>query len=260
MTRKSPLVVLALALASACGPAPAAEKRSALGTATAETLSGELASTAAPATGLTTVWLSLTESGAPVTDATLTLMPKMTMSSMSHACPVVGEVVSEGQGVYRAQLVFQMASSETDTWKLDVKVERPGKDAKVLSYPLTVADSGLARVFTVKDPSNESMSTKYVMSFSVDGAPKVGLNTAVITLHTMKDMMTFVPFDTATLEMVPEMPSMGHGSSNNVAPTLKSPGRYEGTINFSMMGEWKTTVTVKSGDALLSTASFTTTL
>lgn len=250
MRRLAPLAVLFLL---ACGPAVTAPARTTVATATSDALAGELAAVGTVSTGLTTFWLTLTENGAPVTDATLTLMPLMTMPTKSHACPLVGDVVAEGKGVYRAQLVFQMASSDMGTWKVDAMVERPGKGKQTLSFPVAVADSGMARVFTVGD-------TKYVMSFSFDGAPKVGLNPAVVTLHTMKDMMTFPPFDEATLEMVPEMPAMGHGSSNNVAPALTSPGRYEGKVNFSMMGEWKTTFTVKKAGELMTTLSFDTVL
>lgn len=256
MSRLLLSVTVAFVLA-ACGPAETPEKRTSLGTATSDALSGDLSSTAALATGLNTVWFTLTENGAPVTDATLTLMPVMTMPTKSHACPVVGDVVAEdaAKGLYRGQFVPQMASADMGNWKLDVKVARPSGD-KTLSFPITVSDSGMARAFSVTDAST-SMTAKYVMSMSFPSKPKVGLNTVVVTLHRMQDMMTFPPFDGATLEMVPEMPSMGHGSSNNVAPTLTSPGRYEGTINFSMMGEWKTTFTVKSGDTTMTKLEFT---
>jgi hypothetical protein len=261
----SRLTCLATALLlAACGPAASKPPaRQSLGTATAATLSGELSSTAALATGLDTVWLTLTDDGAPVTDATLTLMPRMTMMDKQHACPVVGDVVAEDatQGLYRGQLVPQMASGDGDVWSLDVKIERPSKEPRTLTYPLTVTDSGLAKTFTVTGGAGaSSMSVKYVMSVSFPSAPKVGQNAVVVTLHTMKDLLTFEPFDGATLEMVPQMPSMGHGSSNNVAPTLASPGRYQGTVSFSMLGEWRLDFTVKSGDTTLSTQSFSVTL
>ena len=260
MHRSSSLVVvLALALV-ACGPATTPEpSRTVLGTATVDTLSGELSSTAALSMGLSTVWVKLTDNGAPVTDAALMLMPVMTMPTKSHACPVVGEVVHEGGGVYRGQLVFQMASSDQGTWTVGAKVMRGGVEKK-LSFDVVVADGALVHAFTVTDPNNTAMMTRYVMSVSFPDGTKVGLNKVLVTLHRMQDMMTFPAFDDATLEMVPEMPAHGHGSSNNVAPTLIAPGRYEGTVNFTMPGEWKTTFTVKAAGAVMTSKAFDTKL
>lgn len=244
----------------ACGPAAVTPPpRTVLGTATADGLGGELSSTTALSMGLSTVYLKLSENGAPVTDATVMLMPKMTMPGKAHACPVVGEVVHEGEGVYRGQLVFQMASNDTGTWSLGAKVTRAGVE-RTLAFDVVVGDGAFVHAFTVADPNNAAMMTRYVMSVSFPEGKKVGLNPVLVTLHRMKDMMTFPAFDDATVEMVPEMPAHGHGSSNNVAPTLVSPGRYQGTVNLTMPGEWKLTFTLKAAGAVMTTKDFTTSL
>lgn len=259
MHRLSSLVVV-LALV-ACGPAATTPEpqRTVLGSATVDTLSGQLSSNAALTMGLATVWLKLSDDGAPVTDATLTLLPVMTMPTKSHACPVVGEVVHEGQGVYRGQLVFQMASSDQGTWTLTAKVLRGGVEKK-LSFDVVVGDGATVHAFTVADPANAAMMKRYVMSVSFPDGAKVGLNKVLVTLHRMQDMMTFPAVDDASFEMVPEMPAHGHGSPNNVAPTLVAPGRYEGTVNFTMPGEWKTTFTVKAAGAVMTSKAFDTLL
>lgn len=261
MPRLLALVTLAL-LAVACGPqqtTPTPPPRTVLGTSTADGLTAELSATAALSTGLTTVWVKLAQDGKPVTDAALTLLPVMTMPTKSHACPVVGEVVSEGDGVYRGQLVFQMASADMGTWTLGVKVARGAVEQK-LGFDVVVGDGGRVHSFTMADPANAATTNKYVMSVSFPEGTKVGPNPVVVTLHRMKDMMTFPGVDDATIEMVPEMPAHGHGSSNNVAPTLKAPGRYEGSVNFTMPGEWKTTFTLKAGGATMTTKAFDTLL
>ncbi|MBL8936867.1 MAG: FixH family protein [Archangium sp.] len=253
--RRLSLVSSLLALV-ACGPEPVTQQppaRLVLASTSVALFDAELASTATLGTGLTTVWLTLRDHGAPVTDATVTLQPLMTMPTKSHACPVVGEVVHEGNGVYRGQLVFQMPSADMGTWSLSAKVLRGGAESKLTFDALAVGDSGLARSFVASD-------VKYVMSVSYPEALKVGLNPVVVTLHRMQDMMTFPAFDDATLEMVPEMPAHGHGSSNNVAPVLKAPGRYEGVVNYSMLGDWKTTFTVKAAGAVMTTVSIDTKL
>jgi len=35
------------------------------------------------------------------------------------------------------------------------------------------------------------------------------------------------------------MPSMGHGSPNNVNPVLTKNGHYKGKVNFTMTGDWR---------------------
>jgi hypothetical protein len=75
----------------------------------------------------------------------------------------------------------------------------------------------------------------------------------------MQDMMIVVSVYDATLALDPEMPSMGHGSPGSVEPALTAPGRYEGSLSFSMAGPWETTVTVTEAAAILGAPVFTTT-
>jgi hypothetical protein len=44
-----------------------------------------------------------------------------------------------------------------------------------------------------------------------------------------------------------------HGSPHNLPPASKGAGRYEGVVNFTMPGEWKTTFTVSSAGAVMQT-------
>lgn len=52
-------------------------------------------------------------------------------------------------------------------------------------------------------------------------------------------MMSFPAIDGYTMTMTPEMPSMGHGSPNNVNPVSSGMGKYDGKVNFTMTGYWK---------------------
>lgn len=240
-----PLLLVAVLTLSACGQgpvAPPAETRLTLASTSQSGLEGTLSAPAALSTGLTTVWLELEELGQPVREATVTLLPLMTMPDKAHACPVVGEVVEVSPGLYRGQLVFQMASGDLGTWTLSAKVAIGTGAARTLSFgAVTVGDSGFARAFTATDGDGTS---RFVSSVSFPEGTRVGRTPVTLTLHRMKDLMTFVPVDDVTVTMVPEMPAHGHGSANNVAPTVVAPGRYEGTVNFSMLGEWKTTFTL----------------
>jgi hypothetical protein len=70
-------------------------------------------------------------------------------------------------------------------------------------------------------------------------------------------MMNFPADNTYTIEITPEMPSMGHGSPNNVNPVNTGNGHYKGKVNFTMTGEWKVNVLVKKdGNAVSKNAYF----
>ncbi|MDZ7648356.1 MAG: FixH family protein [Cytophagales bacterium] len=47
------------------------------------------------------------------------------------------------------------------------------------------------------------------------------------------------------------MPSMGHGSPNNVNPTHSSKGSYKGKVNFTMTGDWRLNLNISQGEAVL---------
>jgi hypothetical protein len=246
----------------ACGSSSknASATKVSLGTAPADTLTVELLTDNALETGLTPIYVKVTTSGGQaVTDATVTFVPLMSMSSgMQHSAPVLDQPAIAPDGLYHGSVVFQMASSTMGAWSATVGVTQPGADPVEASFAaLPVIDSGRSQVFTYTDPVS-AMASKYVSSLNFTASPKIGLNPIVFTLHRMQDMMTFVPVNDATLVLDPEMPSMGHGSPDSVDPTLTASGRYEGSLSFSMTGLWETTVTVSEAGVVLGAPVFTT--
>jgi hypothetical protein len=254
----APLALAACSSSAETG-APADATKLSLGKQTVGDVTVELLTDRAPSTGLTPIWCRLTAGGAPVTDATVSFLPIMTMSGMTHSAPVLGAATRDASGDYATSVVFQMASSDMDVWSAKVSVTRPGQAAADATFsPLTVTDSGRAKTFAYTAPGS-SMAMKYVASLNFAGAPKVGLNPAVVTLHRMKDMMSFEEVADATLTLDPQMPSMGHGSPGTVQPTKTTLGRYDAQVSFSMPGTWETKLTVASGGATIGTVTFTTT-
>ncbi len=99
---------------------------------------------------------------------------------------------------------------------------------------LGVADSGARKMLT-------SGTTSTLLTFNFrGGAPHVGSNEVTVSAHRAADMMkmSWLPVTDLTFAATPEMPSMGHGSSGNVAPTHVGGGLYTGTVNLSMSGDW----------------------
>ena len=252
-------MVLALSI-GACGSSDdsTASPDLVVGSATAGDLTVTLRSTAALTTGLTPIYIALGDSaGNAVTDATLTIMPHM-VGEMSHGAPVLTQPQLDENSLYRAEVVFEMASSDMDSWAATVGITRPDADAVEAEVAsLVVTDSGRAKVFTYTDPATTT-TTEYVVSLNLDAEPTVGLNDVTVTLHRMDSMMDFSPVDDAGLTLTPEMPAMGHGSPGSVAPTLVSPGRYAGRLSFSMAGAWETTLGITVEDVVIGSPVFAT--
>ncbi len=261
MTRLAAILpLLSLLLLAGCGADPETERpKVSVASASAGDLSVELLADGRLETGMTPVYLKVTNAAGPVTDAEVTFAPLMSMGNgMDHACPVIGSPALGPDGLYRVDVVFQMASSDMNTWSATVGITRPGTAAVEASFSLLpVADSGRARTFAYTDPDTLATS-KYVASLTFLSGPRVGLNPVIVTLHRMQDMMTFVPVTDVAMALDPQMPSMGHGSAGSVAPTHTTLGRYEGLLSFSMPGTWETTVTVTRGGVTLGAPMFTT--
>jgi len=119
------LSLVLVTLVSACGSissqTPTISKTS-LGQATVDGLSAELFTDNQLQTGLSPLYLKISDGGTLViTDATLTVTPQMTMSGgMQHGAPVLGDPSVDSSGLYHVNVVFQMASSATDIWAVSV--------------------------------------------------------------------------------------------------------------------------------------------
>jgi hypothetical protein len=241
--------IAVLSLAACGGSTPAPTPRVSLGTATAGTYTVELLADKALGTGGNAIYarVTVTATGAAVTDAGLTIRPMMDMGTMQHSCPVTGPFEYDAtNALYDTGVVFQMAG----TWTATVALTPSGGSPLTASYTgLLVTDTGSAKSFTV---GSGMMAVKYVLSMDFVSAPIVGLNPILVSLFTSIDTgMNFTPVNDAAFALEPWMPSMGHGSPGSVNPVLLSDGVYLGKVSFSMTGAWETRITVSRGGATL---------
>jgi hypothetical protein len=72
----------------------------------------------------------------------------------------------------------------------------------------------------------------------------------------MASMMSFPPATDLTIEIDPQMPSMGHGSPNNVNPVHTANGHYLGSVNFNMTGAWRIYLVIKKGSRTISNKAY----
>lgn len=210
---------------------------------------------------LTVVVLDSINPADTIKDAHVYFLPVMTMGSgmmaMQHACPVENPAEESENGVFKGAVAFVMPTSTDGTWKLGVKVHNHKNDKEgTASMDISVANPtpSVMSVFT----ATTADASKLVLSIVEPASPKVGMNDIEFTLHRKVSMMSWPADSTYTIEITPEMPSMGHGSPNNVNPAHTGNGHYKGKVNFTMTGEWKVNVVVKKdGTPVSNNTSFT---
>ncbi len=181
-------------------------------------------------TGANNLYVKVTDaSGAAITNAMVMYMPMMQMTSMSHTCPVENPMYSSTLGMYKGLAVFIM-SSDSGTWTLEV-----GVDGESVIFDLNVieSDTKMVGAYTGTDGITYFISLLRPVNWTV------GMNDIEILIHKRESMMSFPSVNDFDVVMTPEMISMGHGSPNNVSPVFVSNGHYQGTVNYTMTGDWR---------------------
>lgn len=190
-----------------------------------------------------------------VDDAHIELHPMMDMGSMVHSAPFENpESAQAVNGLFPCAVVFQMPGEMG--WELTVHVHNHhnGGEGEV-TFPIAVAATAVARTHVVT--AQDGTDDKYIISYVQPRDPKVGVNDFELAIHTRVSMMSFPAATGLTVTMEPSMPSMGHGSPNNVDPVHSANGHYKGSVNFTMTGTWVIDLTLLNGtDTVYSGASF----
>lgn len=198
---------------------------------------------------LTIVLLDSANSKDTLKDAHVYFLPVMTMVQtmgmpMLHSCPVENPEEDAINGVFQGAVAFVMPSSTGNTWKLGIKIHNHKNDKSATANLDVTVDTPTNSVMTSFIDSTAN-SSKLFLSILQPLSPKVGVNELEFTLHKKVGMMEWPADTTYTLEITPSMPSMGHGSPNNINPVHLKNGHYKGKVNFTMTGVWKIDVVVK---------------
>ncbi|MFZ4799645.1 MAG: FixH family protein [Bacteroidia bacterium] len=169
------------------------------------------------------------------------VIPMMDMGMMKHSAPFeLEDDTLPSDKFWKAAIVFIMPSS-AGKWTLNMafhnhKTDKEGEGE--LEVPVINPTTSVMKSFKASD------STKLFVTLIQPATPKIGLNNFEISIH-KKDMMDFPAVNDYTVEIEPTMPSMGHGSPNNVNPVFTSMGHYIGKVNFTMTGLWNVKITLK---------------
>ncbi len=217
-----------------------------LGTATASGTTIELYADDSLVSGYNTMYVKVLDaySKAIVRDAHIQLIPIMDMGMMKHSCPTEQPTQTVITGDYfRTAAVFQMSTIPNGTWKIKVEFHNHVSDKEdQVEIPVTVGESNCCKPIKCTD------NNTYVVAIANHMEMITGVNNIEFTVHRKIDDMTYEPATNISMEMTPEMPSMGHGSPNNADPVHVANGHYKGKANFTMTGEWRITATLKLGD------------
>lgn len=213
-------------------------------------------------TGYNDIYVALYDSvdGSKLSNGHFDILPMMDMGMMQHSCPVENtEDTTTTNGYFKSAVVFIMPGNATQ-WSLNLNFH---------NHKNNLEGTGILGVNVNSSSPNKLVSTVLPLDsnssvfISLVGLsnPQVGTNDFEITLHKKSNMMSFPAIDNYSVEIVPEMPSMGHGSPNNVNPILTSNGHYVGKVNFTMTGLWRVNLKLyKNGTLISSDQYFETTL
>jgi hypothetical protein len=197
------------------------------------------------------LYFRLSRDGQALAGAQLHLHPLMHMETMEHACPVgeTGEL-AEQPGVYSGRVMFVMPSGMMGSWTLGLHlVPDEGAEVELDLDNLTVADSPWLKNFSV---IQGEVTTRYFVSVIGLQEPVVGTNPVELWVARKDGNLLWPSVDSLATTIGTLMPSMGHGSSGNVAPAFVADGRYSGVVGFNMSGDWEVSFGFESatGDSL----------
>jgi hypothetical protein len=181
-----------------------------------------------------------------LTDAHVEFMPMMDMGMMQHTCPVENPsmTVEAGTNTFKGAAVFIMPTTATGSWAFNVMVHNHANNQQgTASLAITVVEKDEPRLITF---ISEYDSAKLFVARIDPVDPVIGLNDIMFGIYKKESMMSFPAVEGYVMEMEPEMPSMNHGSPNNVDPVSMGSGMYKGVVNFTMTGYWKINLNFKT--------------
>ncbi len=169
----------------------------------------------------------------------LTYAPLMTMmmegGTMKHTCPVEQPVFDNELKAFAGASVFIMPTTAMGSWEFEINYTNSEGEGSV-SFGINVVEKENPALLSFLSESNPDK--KYFVALINPANPDVGVNDFELGIYTKESMMSFPADDGLTISIEPEMPSMDHGSPDNVDPVSMGNGRYKGKVNFTMTGLW----------------------
>lgn len=154
------------------------------------------------------------------------------ISGQSHSIPVSEKFFYDTEkGLFTGYAIFTMFDIYS-IWAVDFNYNGA---AELDSSVIQLLPESKSQLFKW---NNSVTQREYVLTLIDPNSPRVGLNTLNMMLHESANSQTYYEVESAEMFIRPWMEAMGHGSGNNVNPVYNGGGRYSGTVNFTMAGEW----------------------
>ena len=187
------------------------------------------------AVGYNKIYLEVHEAGVRVDQPSFDFTPMMHMENHSHASPydIPDGSRDDVHDLYHTWAIFTMPSGMMGRWELQLSVENQSGVVAEGIIDIDIENSNRVNTFMTDDEQ------RYVLTWIEPAEPEVGMNDLAVALHKRESMISFPPVTDAVFEFEPWMPSMDHGSSNNVSPAHEGNGFYHGQVNFNMTGDWE---------------------
>ena len=187
-----------------------------------------------------------------LSDWDLSFAPLMTMvmngNTMKHTCPVEKPVFDEELKAFVGASVFVMPTTDMGMWEFEINYQNSAVEGS-LKFEIMVVEKDNPALISFVSESNPAK--KYFVALIEPSTPDVGINNFELGIYTKESMMSFPSTDEMTVTIEPEMPSMGHGSPDNVDPVSTGNGHYTGTVNFTMTGLWHVNMKIEEGSDMV---------
>lgn len=165
-------------------------------------------------------------------------MPVMEMNSgMMHACPSEQPTYNISLKVMEGTVTFVMPSMGLGQWTLGLDLENAAGTKETIKINVDVLEKAEPQLFSfisAHDPNQ-----RVFVALVNPKMPEIGINDFEVVVYERETMMSWPAVEMLNITIDPEMPTMGHGSPNNVNPTDMGEGHYLGKVNFTMSGYWK---------------------
>jgi hypothetical protein len=221
--------------------------------ATEEGMAVKILSTGAFVTGYNELFVEIkNKDGKIVVPEQMGIEPMMHMSEKSHSAPSGISITSpKAINMYPFYVVFVMPSGDMGSWELKVSFQVEGKPHQAL-VPVDVAMSKNKLVSLVSKADGARLFIALINPLK----PQIGVNDFDIGIWTRQNMMDWPATKGLDITIKPEMPSMDHGSPNNVNPVYKGSGIYRGKVNFTMDGLWVVNLSISDKGEFVGNAKF----
>ncbi len=186
--------------------------------------------------GYAELLITVKHNGQYVQISNLQFEPEMAMQGgMTHSTPIDTLFWDAQLRGYQVHLVWVMATyspvgDKMGDWTVHLS-GIVGQGTLDLTLPIEVYYAERVKAFISALDSAKIIAALHIPN------PEVGLNDFDLFVY-QKVMHHFEPMMDLSIEIEPEMPSMGHGSPNNQNPVHIRKGRYQGKVNFTMTGDW----------------------